>query len=80
MPKRRAAHVRLTPSEREIMPLLARGLSDEEMAVELGITVAGIRSRLRGLREKTGASGRRAITFAWDHLSCCAGVDGPGAA
>lgn len=67
-------HVHLTPAEREVMPLLARGMSDEEMAREVGISILAVRSRLHDLYDKAGVSGRKAVVFAREHLACCIGV------
>lgn len=64
-------HFELTPAEKEVLRLLAEGLSDEEMAAELGIELSSARSRLRGIYEKTGFSGRRVVAWAKDHLACC---------
>lgn len=76
MDERPGGQVHLTPAEREVMPLLARGMSDEDMAREVGISIFAVRSRLQGLYAKARVSSRRAVAFAGEHLACCAGVGG----
>jgi len=48
----------LSPSEREVAPLLASGLSNKVIAVQLGIEEAAVKARLRGLYRKVGACNR----------------------
>lgn len=48
----------LTPREGEILPLLAEGLSNQQIALQLGVTVATIRSHLNSVYEKLGLESR----------------------
>jgi len=51
----------VTPRQRQILDLAVRGLTDKEIAAELGVAVSTIRTHLErfyrenGLRSKTGA-------------------------
>lgn len=45
----------LTPREREILRMMARGLDNRAMARELGIGYSTVRSHVRGVLEKLGA-------------------------
>lgn len=49
---------RLTPREREIVALVSRGLSGEEIAVELFLSPATVRTHLRNAMDRTGAKTR----------------------
>jgi DNA-binding NarL/FixJ family response regulator len=49
---------RLTPREREIVALLAQGLSGEDIALELFLSPATVRTHLRNAMERTGAKTR----------------------
>ncbi|NHC45689.1 BTAD domain-containing putative transcriptional regulator [Motilibacter aurantiacus] len=53
VPPRATAHA-LTRLEREILALAQRGDSENEIAQALFLTPAGVRSRLRALRQRTG--------------------------
>ncbi len=65
-------HVELTSAEREVLAILARGQSDEEIASELSLSEAAVRSRLHRFYDRTGISGpRRVVAWAKDHLHCC---------
>ncbi|SDI06797.1 DNA-binding response regulator, NarL/FixJ family, contains REC and HTH domains [Sinosporangium album] len=56
----------LTGREREVMALVAKGLSDNEVAVTLGLSKATIRSHVHHLATKLGLSGRaQVIAFAY---------------
>lgn len=54
----------LSPREREVALALRRGLTDKEIARELGLAVPSVRTYLARLQEKTGAA-RRAGLAAW---------------
>lgn len=54
----------LSPREREVAELVARGLTDKAIARELGISVSSVRTYLRRLAEKTGVH-RRAAVGGW---------------
>ena len=49
---------RLTPREREIVALLSEGLSGEDIAVELFLSPATVRTHLRNAMDRTGAKTR----------------------
>ena len=50
--------IRLSPREREVLQLVAHGLENKQIATELGISEATVKTYLRGIFERTGASGR----------------------
>jgi len=52
----------LTPQERRILTLLARGERDREIAEELTISVRTVHSHLERIREKTGKRRRAELT------------------
>ena len=65
-------HVELTSAEREVLEILARGRSDEEIATELSVSETAVRSRLHRFYDRTGiTSPRRVVAWAKDHLHCC---------
>jgi DNA-binding NarL/FixJ family response regulator len=49
---------RLTPREREVLTLMARGFNNRAMAAELGIGYSTVRSHVRGVLEKLGTHSR----------------------
>jgi len=52
---------RLTPGEREVLILLARGHTAKTIATSLGLSVAAVNERLRGARRRTGAGSSREL-------------------
>ena len=46
---------RLTPREREVLRMMARGVDNRAMAARLGIGYSTVRSHVRGVLEKLGA-------------------------
>jgi PAS domain S-box-containing protein len=63
VPRRRART--LSPREREVLGLLARGLTGEQIAERLVLSPETIRTHIRNAREKLGASTRvEAVTMA----------------
>jgi DNA-binding CsgD family transcriptional regulator len=54
----------LSPREREVAELVARGLTDKAIARELGVSVSSVRTYLRRLAEKSGVQ-RRAAVGGW---------------
>jgi DNA-binding CsgD family transcriptional regulator len=54
----------LSPREREVADLVARGATDKAIARELGVSVASVRTYLRRLAAKTGVQ-RRAALAGW---------------
>lgn len=56
---------RLTPREHEILIYLARGISGDEIAVELNIAPLTVRTHIRNMMSKLGVHSRlEAVTFA----------------
>jgi DNA-binding CsgD family transcriptional regulator len=53
-----AARYGLTSRERDMVPLIARGLANKEIASELGISDATVRTHIYNLFQKVGAKGR----------------------
>lgn len=63
---------RLTPREREIVALLSQGLSGEDIAVELFLSPATVRTHIRNAMDRTGAKTRPhlvAIAASSDQIS-----------
>ena len=55
----------LSPREREVLGLLARGLTGEQIAERLVLSPETVRTHIRNAREKLGASTRvEAVTMA----------------
>ncbi|MGW2649782.1 LuxR C-terminal-related transcriptional regulator [Streptomyces sp. NPDC001393] len=54
----RDTHTGLTPAERELLTLLARGMTDEAAAKRLGIGLRTVRRQMATLMERLGASSR----------------------
>ncbi len=53
-----AARFGLTERERDMVPLIARGLANKEIAAELGISAATVRTHIYNLFQKVGARSR----------------------
>jgi RNA polymerase sigma factor (sigma-70 family) len=53
----------LSPREREVMQLVDQGMTDQEIAKTLGISIWTVRDYLRNANEKLGASNRREASF-----------------
>ncbi|MFI6910396.1 response regulator transcription factor [Nonomuraea sp. NPDC050394] len=59
---------RLTGREREVLAMLARGLSDGDIAATLRLSKATVRSHVHHMAAKLGVSGRaQAVAFAYRH-------------
>jgi DNA-binding CsgD family transcriptional regulator len=54
--------VNLSPRERELLGLLGRGMTDKQIAAELVISLATVRSHLDRIRDKTGRRRRPDLT------------------
>lgn len=54
----------LTPRQREVLLLIARGLSNGEIETELGITRATCRSHITALLARMGARDRAQLVIA----------------
>jgi DNA-binding CsgD family transcriptional regulator len=70
----------LSPRERELLPLLASGLSQRELAAQLGVTVKTIETYRTRIGHKLGLTSRAGlIRFALDHglLSASTGPTKP---
>ncbi|MDO8749813.1 MAG: response regulator transcription factor, partial [Dehalococcoidia bacterium] len=54
----------LTPREEEVLRLIARGLTNQEIAQELVISVDTVKSHVRAILDKLQASSKREVA-AW---------------
>jgi len=59
-----AAGAAISPREREVALAVLRGLTDKQIARELGLSVSSVRTYLGRLFEKTGASRRAGLAQA----------------
>lgn len=58
----------LTPREEEVLRLMARGLSNEQIASELGIAEGTVKNHVSNLYAKLGVNSRaQAVAWAWLH-------------
>ena len=64
-------HIRLTAAERAVLRLVAEGMLDEEIALQLGQTVRAVRGTLHRFHERAGLGGRRTVAWAVRHSECC---------
>ena len=55
----------LSPREREVAMLLARGLANKQIATQLSISVATVKDHVHHVLSKTGLSSRAAVAAAW---------------
>lgn len=61
---------RLSPREREVMPLMCRGLTNKQIADRLSISERTVETYVRGVLHKLGASSRiQAVVFAVTHYA-----------
>ncbi len=58
VPEETAVRFELTLRERELVPYIARGLANKQIAAELGISAATVRTHIYNLFQKTGAKSR----------------------
>jgi DNA-binding CsgD family transcriptional regulator len=62
-------HESITPRQREVIRLIAEGLSNEELGQELGISPRTAKAHCDVLRQKLGVSRRRQIPLAYRLLT-----------
>ena len=55
----------LSPREREVAELLARGLDNKTIATKLFVSVATVKDHVHNILEKTGLTNRTAVAAAW---------------
>jgi DNA-binding CsgD family transcriptional regulator len=56
---------RLSPRERDLVDLVARGLTNKEIAVRLGISLHTTKEYMSRILEKTSLPGRAAVAAAY---------------
>ena len=61
----RELHV--TPRQREILDLAVRGLTDKEIAAELGVAASTIRTRLERFYRENGLRNKSEAVAVWQH-------------
>lgn len=66
--------LRAGPRQREVLSLLARGHTDSQIAQELGISVATVRTYLARLYRDNGFANRTEAAIAW--LETLKGTEG----
>ena len=59
----------ITPRQREVIQLIAAGMSNEELGHELGISARTAKAHCDALRQKLGVSRRRQIPLAYRRLT-----------
>ena len=57
----------VTPRQRQILDLAVRGLTDKEIAVDLGIAVSTIRTHLERLYRENHLRNKSEAVAAWQH-------------
>lgn len=57
--------VRLTPREREVCELLASGMSNKEIATQMGVSIAAVKRHLERLFSKLSVNSRAGLAVAF---------------
>lgn len=57
----------VTPRQQEILDLAVRGLTDKEIATELGVAVSTIRTHLERFYRENGLRNKSEAVAAWQH-------------
>jgi DNA-binding NarL/FixJ family response regulator len=65
-PKGRPPSVHLTPRELEVLRLVARGLTDREIGVVLGISTRTVETHVAHAMQRLGVHDRAAAVEAWE--------------
>jgi len=65
LPSGRKLHV--TPRQRQILDLAVRGLTDKEIATDLGVAVSTIRTHLERFYRENGLRNKNQAVAAWQH-------------
>ena len=63
----RRTTVDITPRQAEVLRLIERGLTNGEIAIELGITLDGVKFHVSEILAKLGVSSREEAVGAWRH-------------
>ena len=66
-----------TPRQAEIVSLIARGLEDKEIARQLGVSVATVRTQLQRLYRQIGVPNRSVAAVRWLQSDGPTDFDGP---
>ena len=64
-PAAQAPHTSLRPREQAVVERVARGMSDKQIAYELGIAVSSVSTMLWRARQRVGLGGRGSIVLSW---------------
>lgn len=66
---RASTHLELSPRQRQVVALIAQGLSNEEIALRLGISARTVRAHCDATRRKLNGVARRRIPFEFHRLT-----------
>lgn len=66
--------LRATPRQEQILDLAVRGLTDKEIATELGVAISTIRTHLERFYRENGVRNKSEAVAAWQHHRDTQGV------